>query len=91
MKNMPPRNGSYHHAKLCWLPVLGLVLLCMSVRGAKPPGKFQLEVLSREATSPETNPEKIETATLAGGCFWGIQLAFQRIPGVLSTKVGCVL
>ena len=27
-------------------------------------------------------------ATFAGGCFWGMELAFQRLPGVLSTAVG---
>ena len=25
---------------------------------------------------------------LAGGCFWGVEAYFQRIPGVLSTKCG---
>ena len=24
----------------------------------------------------------------AGGCFWGLQLAYQRLPGVLCTAVG---
>ncbi|KAJ1470146.1 peptide methionine sulfoxide reductase MsrA, partial [Baffinella frigidus] len=24
----------------------------------------------------------------AGGCFWGLELEYQRVPGVLSTSVG---
>merc|ERR1712232_1464797 len=27
-------------------------------------------------------------ATFAGGCFWGLELAYQRIPGVVHTAVG---
>jgi len=29
-----------------------------------------------------------ETATLAGGCFWGLQEALRHIPGVIVTTVG---
>ena len=29
-----------------------------------------------------------ETATFAGGCFWGLELAYQREPGVVGTAVG---
>ena len=29
-----------------------------------------------------------ETATLAGGCFWGMQDLFRRLPGVRDTRVG---
>lgn len=30
----------------------------------------------------------METAVLAGGCFWGMQDLIRKIPGVLSTRVG---
>lgn len=32
--------------------------------------------------------QKTETATLAGGCFWGMEEIIRQIPGVIGTKVG---
>jgi len=31
---------------------------------------------------------EVETAILAGGCFWGVQDLLRRYPGVLNTRVG---
>lgn len=37
---------------------------------------------------PMERPAKTETATLAGGCFWGMEEILRALPGVLETKVG---
>ena len=34
------------------------------------------------------NTAKTETATLAGGCFWGMQEILRALPGVIKTTVG---
>ena len=33
-------------------------------------------------------PDDIQTATLAGGCFWGVEELIRELPGVLETNVG---
>ena len=37
---------------------------------------------------PTRTSDGYEVATFAGGCFWGTELHFQRIPGVVATCVG---
>ncbi len=32
--------------------------------------------------------EKLGTAVFGAGCFWGPELAFQRVPGVVGTATG---
>jgi peptide-methionine (S)-S-oxide reductase len=38
--------------------------------------------------SAESEPMKTATATLGGGCFWCVEAAYERLPGVLSVVSG---
>lgn len=40
------------------------------------------------ARAQESTPANTKTAVLAGGCFWCIQPAFDKAPGVIKTLVG---
>ncbi|WIA35526.1 hypothetical protein OEZ86_003952 [Tetradesmus obliquus] len=43
---------------------------------------FDVELLTLTAQ------DSLQKATFGAGCFWGPELAFQRVPGVISTEVG---
>ncbi|MBE8162986.1 MAG: bifunctional methionine sulfoxide reductase B/A protein [Bdellovibrionaceae bacterium] len=48
-----------------------------------------LKLFKNKNTKDETaTVTKTETATLAGGCFWGVQHLLKKLPGVISSQAG---
>jgi len=52
--------------------------------------KERIPAALHDTVMPESGYEagELQTAVLAGGCFWGVQSVFQRVRGVVKTTVG---
>ena len=51
-------------------------------------GQAAKDVITKEASQDPQGSATTETTIFAAGCFWGVDLAFQRVPGVVKTEVG---
>lgn len=75
---------------------MGLLDTLLGAAGGKrsysdlAPGSYQAEAAEyAEAKQVKAvTKDGLSIATFGGGCFWGIELAYQRVPGVVSTAVG---
>jgi len=71
-------------SKPSWLPKFS----AESSEVNKVEGKKVFTGMTTCQIAPASAPQGQELATFAGGCFWGLQLAFDRVPGVVNSTVG---
>jgi peptide-methionine (S)-S-oxide reductase len=49
---------------------------------------YPLHTLEFKDDDPSSSSSPFQVATFAMGCFWGVELAFMRTPGVVGTRAG---
>ncbi|WRX16697.1 Peptide methionine sulfoxide reductase MsrA domain - like 2 [Theobroma cacao] len=73
------RSVSLHRAPMNILKNLGF--------GAKPAPSMENSAIAQGPDDDVPAPGQ-QFAQFGAGCFWGVELAFQRVPGVTKTEVG---
>jgi peptide-methionine (S)-S-oxide reductase len=76
-------------ANIAIIGLLTAMFYSVHVLSPEPPsmGTGPAHVTNAEVTTPRASPP-LETMVVAAGCYWSVELVFQRIPGVVRTDVG---
>lgn len=99
-----PASRACQHGALDGVPSSYMLLLTAALVDRTAPSSLPRSLVEHAANfagSSATFPEMFDEAlmreytgrdarfaTFAGGCFWGLELAYQRTPGVLCTCAG---
>jgi len=77
-------------SKLHLVIVAGAVALALSLRMIQPPAHAETAARALPPPALDVAPARagLQTAVFAGGCFWGVQAAFEHVAGVVQAVSG---
>ncbi|WCJ36413.1 Peptide methionine sulfoxide reductase [Euphorbia peplus] len=78
-KPQTPKFISYYKPPMNILNKLGF---------GKSPDPSTMDPTIPQGPDDDVPPPGLQFAQFGAGCFWGVELAFQRVPGVAKTEVG---
>ncbi len=76
---------------LCVIFATSALAACSAAPGSAAAAATNAEVTTAAVTTaaaPAYDANNLQTATLAGGCFWSMQRVLDAVPGVITTTVG---
>ena len=77
------------------IAVLCIFALYVGVTGIAAHAQLTEEAAAKQAASKAASSEEamenLKEIYVAGGCFWGVEEYFARIPGVVDAESGCGL
>ena len=65
--------------------IIVAMAMTLAVTGCE---KEEFDMVNEANPAIVQNLENFPVATFAGGCFWGVEYNFRRVPGVLDAEVG---
>src|ERR1700749_3812642 len=80
---MPWKLGTWRHTALLAVAVMGVLLWHSPLLGADAP-----VIIPPPAVDNPKAAGPLQTAVLAGGCFWGVQGVFEHVRGVKKVLAG---
>jgi peptide-methionine (S)-S-oxide reductase len=69
------------------LVIIAFAAACNIVNSSGP-NADAVETIPAAAVESEAEPQGMQTAVFAGGCFWGVEAVFEHLKGVTDVKSG---